>query len=170
MLTPANAAQTRVTVTQILVLYSMMKEIREIEDQFAVISHWHAFFDMTDQSLGANWKTIAPVSGGGHPSYNAESSHLWDKRNVEGLPRTCTFGSEIYLYTTFLTCRWRRWLTNGSSQQICEYGKRATHRQHKMLLHPQAILWHPVRLRAGLRGYGVDASELEGSLKPNRCM
>lgn len=123
--------------------------------------HQHCFFDLLDPSLGTDFAAIAPIMGGGHAPYNA-LGHLNVKTGEfetyfpgpKHMVQECVFiprnkvAKEGDGFVMFLV--------NNYEMMSSELHIVDTRQFEKAV----AIVYLPIRLRAGLHGNWVDGQDL----------
>ncbi|KAL2831857.1 carotenoid oxygenase [Aspergillus pseudoustus] len=138
-------------------------EFPRIDDRWAMKKHRHAFFDLMDMSAGTDWATVMPVAGGGFPPYNSLGHlDLQTKRFQKYFPGPTHFTQEPVFVPRGETAE------EGDGYLIALVNNYATMASELHVVDtrdfskPQAVVYLPVRLRAGLHGNWVDAKEMAG--------
>ncbi|KFZ24528.1 hypothetical protein V502_00994 [Pseudogymnoascus sp. VKM F-4520 (FW-2644)] len=136
-------------------------EFYRIDDRFSMKKHTHCFFDLMDRKLGTDFPAIAPVMGGGHAPYNA-LGHL----NVQTgqYDKYCPGTKHLVQEPVFIPRSdsaeegdgWLMALVNNYGLMSSELHIVDTRDFSKA----QAIVYLPIRLRAGLHGNWVDKQDL----------
>lgn len=137
-------------------------EFPRIDDRVSGKEHSHAFFDLMDPSLGTDFSTIQPRMGGGHPPYNC-IGHF----NYQTKCMTKYFPGPTHLVQEPIFIQrkgtdiaegdgWVLVLVNNYASMSSELHLVDT----RAFTSAQAIVYLPIRLRAGLHGNWVDAQEL----------
>lgn len=136
-------------------------EFTRIDDRFATQPHTHCFFDVMDPKLGTNFPAIAPVMGGGHAPYNALGHIDLQTREVRkyfpGPTHLCQ--EPVFIPRSAGAPEGDGWLmalVNNYATMASELHIVDT----KDFTKACAIIYLPIRLRAGLHGNWVDAQEL----------
>ncbi|KAI6265587.1 hypothetical protein MCOR27_011352 [Pyricularia oryzae] len=138
-------------------------EFPRVDDRVSMARHARAFFDMTDPALPTDMAAIMRLGGGGHPMYNCighldyatgrldryfpGSTHLVQEPVVVPRSRDAPEGDG-----------WVVVLVNNYANMSSELHIVDT----RDFSQAQAIVYLPVRLRAGLHGNWVDAADIEG--------
>ncbi|OAG07137.1 carotenoid oxygenase, partial [Paraphaeosphaeria sporulosa] len=137
-------------------------EFPRIDDRVSGRKHTHAFFDLMDPSLGTDFGTILPRMGGGHPPYNS-IGHLdyHTKIMTKYFPGPTHLVQEpIFVLRKGTEVAegdgWVVVLVNNYASMLSELHVVGT----KDFTKAQAIIYLPIRLRAGLHGNWVDAQDL----------
>lgn len=136
-------------------------EFYRIDDRFSMKKHTHCFFDLMDQRLGTDFPAIAPVMGGGHAPYNA-LGHL--KVQTGQYDKYCPGTKHLVQEPVFIPRSdsaeegdgWLMALVNNYGLMSSELHIVDTRDFSKA----QAIVYLPIRLRAGLHGNWVDKQDL----------
>lgn len=136
-------------------------EFPRIDDRFLMRPHQHCFFDLMDPKLGTDFPAIAPVMGGGHAPYNS-LGHFNLKTGVcekyfpgkyhlvqepVFIPRSQN-GKEGDGYLIVLVNNYKSMSSELHIVDTEDFSK------------AQAIVYLPIRLRAGLHGNWVDRQDL----------
>ena len=136
-------------------------EFARIDDRVSMQDYTHCFVDLMDPSLGTDFAAIGPVMGGGFAPYNAvghlnvKTGHC-DKyfpgpkhmvQEVVFIPRSKT-APEGDGYLAFLVNNYGLMSSELHIVDTQDFSK------------AQAIVYLPVRLRAGLHGNWVDAQDV----------
>lgn len=145
------------------VLSTLDCEFPRVDDRVSMARHARAFFDMTDPALPTDMAAIMRLGGGGHPMYNCighldyatgrldryfpGSTHLVQEPVVVPRSRDAPEGDG-----------WVVVLVNNYANMSSELHIVDT----RDLSKAQAIVYLPVRLRAGLHGNWVDAGDIKG--------
>ena len=136
-------------------------EFPRVDDRFSMGLYKHSFFDLMDPSLGTNFARIAPVMGGGYPPYNAFGHLDIETREVEkyfpGPTHLCQ--EPIFVPRSEGKAEgdgWLMGLVNNYATMSSELHIVDTRNFTKA----QAVVYLPVRLRAGLHGNWVPAQDL----------
>lgn len=137
-------------------------EFSRIDDRFSGRKHTRAFMDVMDPSLGTDFRAIGPVMGGGFAPYNALGSFDYNTEKTEiYFPGKTHFVQEpVFVQRSneaeegdgFLMALVNNYSTMSSELHIIDT---------KNFTEATAIVYLPIRLRAGLHGNWVDASELK---------
>ncbi|KAJ2899392.1 hypothetical protein MKZ38_003064 [Zalerion maritima] len=139
-------------------------EFPRIDDRFQGKSHSLAYFDLLDPSLGTDFARIMrpDVVGGGHPVYNALGKYNYKTNKMEAYCAGQThLMQEPVLVPRSKDCEegdgWLVALVNNYETMGSELHIVDTKDMSKAV----AIVYLPVRLRAGLHGNWVDGWELD---------
>lgn len=125
--------------------------------------HKHTFINLMDHSYGTDFPAIAPVMGGGHALYNALGHFSYDGRKLEKY-----FPGKTHLVQEPVFIPRPGEKREGDGWVMClvnNYGTMSSELHivdTRDFAKPQAVIYLPVRLRAGLHGNWVDAEELKG--------
>lgn len=144
------------------VLVSDDCEFPRIDDRFAMGKHRRCFFDLMDTSAGTDFPTIAPVMGGGHALYNSLGSFEYScKKLIKYFPGPTHMVQEpVFINRPGDAVEGDGWLialVNNYATMASELHIVDTRDFAKA----QAIIYLPVRLRAGLHGNWVDAQDID---------
>lgn len=136
-------------------------EFPKIDDRFSMKTHKHCFFDTMDPSLGTDFAAIMPVMGGGHPPYNALGHLDYETSKVRKYFPGRTHLVQEPVFTPRANSSdegdgWLMALVNNYMTMTSELHIIDTRKFEEA----QAIVFLPIRLRAGLHGNWVDAQEL----------
>lgn len=143
------------------VIFDQDCEFPRVDDRVSGRPHSHTFLLIMDPSLGTNFPAIAPVMGGGYPPYNSIGHYDYKTKTL----RKYFPGPTHLLQEPVFVPRkgseegdgWVMALVNNYATMSSELHVLDTRGDWKS---PQAIVYLPVRLRAGLHGNWVDAQEL----------
>lgn len=136
-------------------------EFPRIDDRFGMGKHSHCFFDLMDPALGTDFGAIMPVMGGGHAPYNALGHMDYQTREVQKyFPGRTHFVQEpVFIARPGSNEEGNGWLmalVNNYATMSSELHIVDT----KDFTVAQAIVYLPIRLRAGLHGNWVDGQDL----------
>lgn len=139
-------------------------EFPRIDDQYATKQHSRAFFDVMDPSLGTDFAAIASLMGGGFAPYNALGHiNLKTVETEKYFPgRTHLVQEPVFIPRSDPTGEadgWLMALVNNYTTMLSELHIVDTRNFGKA----KAIVYLPVRLRAGLHGNWVDTKEMEAT-------
>lgn len=133
-------------------------EFPRIDDRYAMRQHTRAFLDIMDPGLGTDFPSIAPKMGGGHAPYNALG--MFNYTTME-LSKYFAGSTHLVQEPVCISRRdgaegdgWLMALVNNYGTMSSELHIVDTRDFNK----PQAIIYLPMRLRAGLHGNWVDRS------------
>ncbi|KAK4934091.1 transcriptional regulatory protein rco1 [Elasticomyces elasticus] len=136
-------------------------EFPRVDDRWLMKEHTHCFFNLMDKTLGTDWPAIGPLMGGGFAPYNAIGHLNVKTRHFEKyFPGNKHFVQEpIFIPRSedgeegdgFVMA-----LVNNYGAMSSELHIIDTQDFQK----PQAIVYLPMRLRAGLHGNWVDGQDL----------
>lgn len=125
--------------------------------------HGHAFMDIMDPSLGTDFAAIAPVMGGGYPPYNSIEYLDYNTMRMEKyFPGKTHLVQEPVFIARHVAGEGDGWivaLVNNYSTMSSELHIVST----KQFGKAQAIIYLPLRLRAGLHGNWVNGQEIRFS-------
>ncbi|KAJ4179560.1 hypothetical protein NW767_014596 [Fusarium falciforme] len=136
-------------------------EFPRIDDRYSMKKHDHCFFDLMDMTAATNWPAIMPVAGGGFPPYNS-LGHL-NLRTMDFekyFPGPTHFTQEpVFVPRSeqaeegdgYLIALVNNYATMSSELHFVDTGNFSK---------PQAIVYLPIRLRAGLHGNWVDGKDM----------
>ena len=130
-----------------------------INEKFSGRKHEHAFMDLMDPSLGTDFPTILPRMGGGFPPYNCLAHLYYRSSKVEKYfpGRTHLVQEPVFIP------RQGKGASEGDGWVIALVNDHASMSSELHIVDtrefdaPQAIIYLPIRLRAGLHGNCVDA-------------
>ncbi|KIX09393.1 uncharacterized protein Z518_00472 [Rhinocladiella mackenziei CBS 650.93] len=136
-------------------------EFPRIDDRFLMTEHQRCFFNVLDKSLPTDWQSIIPIMGGGFPPYNALAHLNLTTRKLEKyFPGPKHFVQEPIFVPRAEGCEegdgFVMALVNNYESMCSELHILDTADFEKA----QAVVYLPVRLRAGLHGNWVDRQEL----------
>lgn len=136
-------------------------EFPRIDDRWAMKKHAHCFFDLMDMNAPTNWPAISGVIGGGFPPYNSLGHlNLRTKELKKYFPGDTHFAQEPVFVPRketaeegdgYLIALVNNYKTMASELHILDTRK---------FSEAQAIVYLPVRLRAGLHGNWVDGKDM----------
>ncbi|KAJ4395067.1 hypothetical protein N0V91_011096 [Didymella pomorum] len=136
-------------------------EFPRIDDRFAGKRHGRAFMDIMDPHLGTDFKAIAPVMGGGYPPYNCigylDYNTMCMQKYFPG--RTHLVQEPVFIARPGADegDGWVMALVSNFSTMASELHIVSTTDFSK----PQAVIYLPFRLRAGLHGNWVDGQDIQ---------
>ncbi|TLS29311.1 hypothetical protein PpBr36_00007 [Pyricularia pennisetigena] len=138
-------------------------EFPRVDDRFSMGRHTRAVFDMMDPALPTDMPAIMRVWGGGHPLYNCLGHLDYATGRLDRyFPGPTHLVQEPVVIPRSADAPecdgWVLVLVNNYSTMSSELHIVDTRDFSK----PQAIVYLPVRLRAGLHGNWVDAEDLKG--------
>lgn len=141
-------------------------EFPRIDDRWSMKKHDHCFFDLMDTSAPTNWSAILPVIGGGFPPYNSLGHfNLKTKVFEKYFPGPKHFTQEPAFVPRHdsadegdghLLALVNNYETMSSELHIVDT---------RDFSKAQAVVYLPVRLRAGLHGNWVDGRDLRALTK-----
>lgn len=137
-------------------------EFYRIDDRFATRPYQHCYFDLLDPQLGTDFARISTKIGGGFPLYNslAHLDHTTGQVEVYFPGRTHLVQEPVFIPR-------KNSNIEGDGHVLALVNNYDTMASELHLLdtrnfaHAQAKILLPVRLRQGLHGSWVDASEFE---------
>ncbi|KAH8646222.1 lignostilbene dioxygenase [Xylariales sp. PMI_506] len=136
-------------------------EFPRVDDRFSMGKHEHSFFDLMDPTLGTDFPAIAPVMGGGHAPYNALGylNHKNMALQTYFPGKTHLVQEPVFIPRSNSAAEGDGWLM----ALVNNYGNMSSELHivdTRDLTHAQAIIYLPVKLRAGLHGNWVDAQDI----------
>ncbi|KAJ5037141.1 carotenoid oxygenase [Bipolaris maydis] len=138
-------------------------EFPRIDDRFFGKMHSHAFMDIMDPNLGTDFAAIAPVMGGGYPPYNSIGHLDYSTMRMEKyFPGRTHLVQEPVCIARHHASEGDGWimaLVNNYSTMSSELHIVSTRQFEKA----QAIIYLPLRLRAGLHGNWVNGQDIRCS-------
>lgn len=148
-------------ITSPEVLETTNSEFYRIDDRLATQKHRHFFYDTMDPALGTDFPSIGPKIGGGAPLYNslAHFDVVTGATEIYFPGRTHMVQEPVFIPRKgsteegdgFILALVNNYETLGSELHLIDT---------KSFTKAQAIIHLPIRLRQGLHGNWVDASEI----------
>ncbi|KAB5542481.1 carotenoid oxygenase [Coniochaeta sp. 2T2.1] len=156
-----RSADLDIKPSQVRTLEQNNSEFYRLDDRFATKKYRHSFFDMMDPRLGTNFPAIGPVLGGGYPLYNS-LGHF----DIETGKTEVYFPGPTHMVQEPVFIPRRGSGEEGDGYLLALVNNYATMASELHLVDTKdftkllAKVLLPIRIRHGLHGNWVDASDV----------